>query len=565
MNVPARFRNLLLAAGLVAAVGCSSDDPKSPTAPPTTPVPPVTPVTYSVTVSPSKSALEVGTTDSSVITITVARTDNGAPPPNLTKATLTTTLGAFGNNAGLQTLEAELINGQVQVAFFPGGTVGTATIRVQVGGSVGFGSIRVVEDQTDPFFIASVSPNVGGPLGGEDVTIIGGGFDPPIRVLFGGVPAVVKSSTATQIRVETPALVGSLETCGTNPSACNQTVAVSVTINLNEEGVATDSLANAYSYSNGGGGSILQPIIFSVTPSSGLNEGGTQVVINGDGFEAPVQVEFGKGSLTIPFVEAQLVSVTRTRIVVLSPAASAFGQGNLNQLVDIRVRNLNSGRTALAANAFKYGVQVLITSIGPGEGPSTGGTQVTVFGQGFDEPVAVSMGQHAQQVLSVSGTEIVVLTVPIVITNCADVSGATSVTNLETGNGFSNGPIFTYRAPKPIITGVSPSNGSQNGGQAVTISGINFTSPSIVEFVIGGQAYSAGVGAITSSTISATTPAFPNSAVCTGTCDDDADTVMGTRCTATAAGIRVTSPTTGCTNTLSGAFLVNPASVCIND
>jgi len=39
----------------LAAVGCSSDDPKSPTAPPTTPVPPVTPVTYAVT-----CRLEVG-------------------------------------------------------------------------------------------------------------------------------------------------------------------------------------------------------------------------------------------------------------------------------------------------------------------------------------------------------------------------------------------------------------------------------------------------------------------------------------------------------------------------
>ncbi len=75
MNAPARFRNLLLAAGLVAAFGCSSDDPKSPTAPPTTPVPPVTPVTYSITVTPSKSVLEVDTTEFSTVTVRVTRTD----------------------------------------------------------------------------------------------------------------------------------------------------------------------------------------------------------------------------------------------------------------------------------------------------------------------------------------------------------------------------------------------------------------------------------------------------------------------------------------------------------
>ncbi len=85
MNVPARFRNALLAVGLAAAVGCSSDDPKSPTAPPTTPVTPVTPVTYAVTVSPSKSVLTVNTSEFANVTITAARTDNGAPPANLTK------------------------------------------------------------------------------------------------------------------------------------------------------------------------------------------------------------------------------------------------------------------------------------------------------------------------------------------------------------------------------------------------------------------------------------------------------------------------------------------------
>ena len=88
---------------------------------------------------------------------------------------------------------------------------------------------------------------------------------------------------------------------------------VSVIINLNEEGQATDSLSPGFSYVNGGGGGILQPTVFSVTPSSGPNEGGTQVTINGDGFEAPVAVDFGDVGNE---VAAQVVSVSRTRIVV---------------------------------------------------------------------------------------------------------------------------------------------------------------------------------------------------------------------------------------------------------
>lgn len=559
MNIPARFRNALLAVGLAAAVGCSSDDPKSPTAPPTTPVPPVTPVTYSVTVASSKSVLPVNTTEFANVTVRAARTDTGAAPPNLTKVTLTTTLGAFGNAAGPQTLEAELINGQVVVAFFPGATVGTATLRAQVGDSVGFGSVRVAEEESPTFYISSVSPNTGSPQGGETVDILGGGFDPPFRVTFGGVAATVLSSSGSRISVRTPAYTQGLPAGETAP------VTVSVTINYNEEGSLTDSLPSGFIYTNGGGGGILQPTIFSVTPATGPNEGGTEVVINGDGFDAPVQVQFGKGTASVPYVEAQLVSVSRTRIVVLTPAATAFGQGNLNQLIDIKVTNLNTGRFGIATNSFRYGVSILITSIGPGEGPSTGGQQVTIYGQGFDEPVAVGLANVAQQVLSVSGTEIVVLTVPVEITTCADKSGPSQVTNIESGD-TATGPNYIYRALKPIITGVSPSSGSQNGGTNVTITGVNFTSPMVVEFTIGGQTFSAQVTSISATTIVVKSPAVPNSVLTSEACDVDGDGTPGTRYIATSATVKVTSPLTSCTDDFAGAFLYTPASTtCVGD
>ena len=566
MNVPARFRRLLLAAGLVAAVGCSSDDPKSPTAPPTTPVPPVTPVTYNVTVATSKSTLTVDTSEFSTVTVTVTRTDTGAPPPNLTKVTLTTTLGGFGSSSGPQTLEAELINGQVQVVFFPGGTVGTATLRAQVGSSVGFGSVRIADEGVPPtFFISSVSPNTGSPQGGETVDILGGGFDPPIRVTFSGVAATVLSSSGSRIAVRTPALAGGL------PAGQTQPVTVSVTINLNEDGTATDSLPSGFTYVNGGGGGILQPTIFSLTPASGPNEGGTEVVINGDGFEAPVQVKFGDGASDANFdgAEATLVSVSRTRLVVRTPATSCTSPGcaqpTPNLLADVLVKNLNTGRFTVASSAFKYGSKVVITSIGPGEGPSGGGQQVTLFGQGFDEPVAVGLANVAQQVLSVSGTEIVVLTVPVEITNCADKSGPSQVTNIETGD-TGTGPNYIYRAVKPIITGVSPGTGSQNGGTTVTITGVNFTSPMVVEFVVGSASFSAQVTSISANTIVVKSPAVPNSVLNSESCDVDADGTQGTRYIATAATIKVTSPITSCTDDFAGAFLYTPASAaCVGD
>jgi hypothetical protein len=561
MRATARIHTALLTLGLALAMGCTSDEPNSPTAPPANPVPPVPASTLNVTVNASRSQMVVGSEAFATIVVEARRSDNGQPPPDLTPVTLTTTLGGFGSLGGPQTIQGELVNGRFQTVFFPGGTVGTATIRAQVGTGVGFSSIRINPEETATFFISSVTPNVGGPLGGDSVTIAGGGFDGPLRVLFGGIPATIQSSSGSQIRVLTPALVTSLAQCGTNPATCNQTVGVSVTINLNEEGTATDTLNNAFSYSNGGG-QLLQPIIFSVTPSIGPNEGGTQVAINGDGFDAPVKVEFGN---TTTFVEAQLVSVERTRIVVLTPAATAFGQGNLNQLVSIRVTNLNSGRQATAANAFRYGVSMLITAMGPTSGTVGGGTQVTIFGQGFDEPVAVQFGTcGGQQVLSVSGTEIVVLTVAETATACADVvCGATLVTNIETGNS-ATGPVFTFTVAKPLITGISPSSGSVNSN--TTISGQNFASN--VQVLFGGPTGSAAViNSKSSTSISVKVPPPPPGFVFnTEPCDSDGDlTLDGTRPVPTPISVTVLNlDGSTCSATLNNAFtLTPPNSSCV--
>lgn len=546
-----RLATLGLVLGLTA--GCSTDEPKSPTAPPSNPVPPAAGV--NVVVSASNSVLEVESTTPSMITVRASRADTGAALPNLTPVNLTTTLGGFGSVGGPAQTTLELVGGQASVPFFAGNVVGSASIRAAVSGGVGFAGVTVREP-SDPstFFLSSVSPNTGSPQGGETVTIFGGGFSDPIRVLFNNTPATVQSASASQIRVTTPPLLSGL------PPGETQPVTVSVTINLNEPDQQTDSLSNGFTYVNGGGGGgTLQPTVFSVTPASGPNEGGTQVTINGDGFEAPVQVKFGTGTNDANFngAEAQVLSVTRTRVVVIAPPTSCGGCAppTPNLLANILVKNQNSGRFTVATSAYRYGSQVVVTSIAPGEGPASGNTLVTIFGQGFDEPVAVTMGNAAQQVLSVSGSEIVVRTVPVVITSCSDVSGPTVVVNIETGDSDS-GPNFTYRASRPIATSVNPNSGGQGGGTNVTISGLNFVAPLTVSF-----GTNAGtVNSVTSTSVSATTPPFPDSIFGSGTsCDDDMDGTVGHRFGPVSVDVKLTSPVTTCTTTLAGAFRVNPS------
>jgi hypothetical protein len=338
-------------------------------------------------------------------------------------------------------------------------------------------------------------------------------------------------------------------------------VTVAVTINLNEEGQATDALASAFIYARGG---VAQPQVFSVTPASGPNEGGTQVTINGEGFQAPVQVFFGDGTSAGNFtgIEASVQSVTSNRIVVISPAATGFGQDNQNETVDILVKNLNSGFATVAPLAFQYGTNVIITAAGPGSGPYTGGTIVTIHGQGFDEPVAVSLGGVGQPVLSVTGTQIVFRTVGVNVSSCPPNGEVTvtglSVTNIESGDTADSNLGFTFLVPTPLITSVSPTSGPQGGGTAVTISGQGFEAPVRVRFVKE-QSFTATVNSTSATSIGATTPAVPNSVLDTEPCDDNADGTAGERYVRTAFDVQVENLGTGCTDTFEGAFTYIPS------
>jgi hypothetical protein len=557
------LRALLGGALVVGLLGCDSD---SPTRPQQTPTPPPGPITASfrVTVTANPNQLEAGG-EATTITVTVVNADNGQPVANNTTVVVSTTLGSFDSaGSGVQTGSLTLINGVAQVRLFPNGTAGTAVVRAQIQQSVGQTTVTILEpvvEEPERFFLSSISPTSGSPNGGDVMRIEGNGFLEPVRVFIGGGLAEVLNVTPTLVRARIPAI--------NLPAGQSQTVDVSVTNDLNGLTQATDTLPGVFTYTRGGGpGGPLQPLVFSVTPTHGPNEGGTQVVIEGDGFESPVQVLFGSGAAANTFtgVEAQVTSVTRTRIVARSPAATAFGQVNLNEEVDILVRNLGSGSSAIFANAFSYGVDVLITAIAPAEGPYTGNTLVTLFGQGFDEPVAVELANVGQQIISVTGTEIIVRTPAIDPTGCADVSGPSEVVNIETGDGNS-GPTFTYRveALGPIVNGVSPSLGS--GGANVTISGANFIQPLQVQFDTDvGEPANATVLSVTPNQLTVRVPQFPNTAFETEACDDNDDGTSGTRLLDTPATITVTNLASTCFAAFENSFTLDaPSNACQND
>ena len=114
----------------------------------------------------------------------------------------------------------------------------------------------------------------------------------------------------------------------------------------------------------------------------------------------------------------------------------------------------------------------VISSISPVQGPTAGGTAVTVTGTGFTGTTAVKFGSASASFV-VAGSTTINATAPAG-------SGAVSVT-VTAPSGTSNGVAYTY-VPAPVISGISPTNGPAAGGNTVTLTGTGFTGATTVSF-----------------------------------------------------------------------------------
>jgi len=254
-----------------------------------------------------------------------------------------------------------------------------------------------------------------------------------------------------------------------------------VTVTVTNSTGLSGSLANAFTY-------LAPPTVSSVSPNSGSTAGGTSVTITGANFAAGATVTFGSAAAT------SVVVVSSTSITARTPAGSA---GALTVTVTV------SGQSGSLTNGFTYIVTPTVTSVSPNNGPTAGGTAVTITGANFAAGATVTFG-------SAAATNIVVVnSTTITATTSAGSAGAVTVTvtvNSQSGS-LANG--FTYVAP-PTVTSVSPNSGSTAGGTAVTITGTNFAAGATATF--GGTA-ATNVAVVNSTTITATTPAGSAGAV----------------------------------------------------
>ena len=564
LNVLRVVLGVLLAMGLGA---CDADSPTEPTRTVNPPASPTGTVTgFAITVSVNPSTVVIGGTTPVTVTVTARRTDNNQFVPNGSTAILSTTSGTLTSGAATgATINVVFgFNGTAQATLTP--PTQTTVVRAQIQQNTAQATIQVVAAPEElPLAISALVPNFGPPTGGTEVRIEGSGFSGPAQVTFGGLIAEILSLSSSVIRVRTPAVeLGSGQ---------NLVVGVTVNINVGQEDAASDTLASGFTYTRNA--SPLIPKIISLTPTSGPNEGGTQVTIFGEAFGDEVQVFFGAGSR----VESELLDRSPSRLLVVTPPATGQNAGNQNSTVQVEVFDLRSGFSAVRPNAFQFGAGAMfISSFEPPEGTYFGGTTATIFGSGFEAPVQVDFGSRRQQVVSVSGTEIVAQSIgPIEIANCARPSGPVSVVNIETNESFTSDLTFTYRPVEPRVGSVSPNSvvADVDSGAIIpppsetTITGSGFDrqnfppevtfgstrSPSVVITSLDGNPlhFGNGVGDEMRVAIPDFLGSFPEEACTTG------DGVSGMRFTETRVDVTVTARDTGCFGVLTGSFTYIPS------
>jgi hypothetical protein len=207
-------------------------------------------------------------------------------------------------------------------------------------------------------------------------------------------------------------------------------------------------------------GASTVPVVRMVSPAHGPLSGGTFVDITGGDFDGATAVDFG----TTPAPTGWFVKSPDT-IKAIAPVASAAG----TVVVTVTTAGGPSSSTETSTNVFTYVTGPTIQSVSPGAGATTGGTRVTIAGQGFSGVTGVSFGASAAGFTVDSPTEISAIapsgpssggTVPVAVTATAGTTPADPAAD------------FTYAVQSPIVDAVEPSNGS--AGTVVTITGSRF-------------------------------------------------------------------------------------------
>jgi hypothetical protein len=328
---------------------------------------------------------------------------------------------------GRAAVEVERLSSTRFRLIVPSGEAGPADLRVTTSlESVARpGAIRYVA----PVDLQSVDPAAGPVEGGQTVSLQVQGVDASTEVRFGGAKADILGREDGTLTVRTPAhSAGLVDVTVTGPGRSA----------VVEEG---------YLYVENTASGVA-----SLRPTAGPSDGGTDVILVGQGLDAPgIDVEFDS-------TPAQIVERHETWLQVETPSHPPG-------TVDVVVRGTGEGVQRLSG-AFTYLEPLHIDTVEPGAGPAAGGTSVQLQGEGFSGVEEVFFGSVPAD-FSVDSDGRMTVTSP------AHGPGAVDIRLTRGRSETTRADGFRYREPLEIW-GFSPIRGAVAGGTRVVLRGRGF-------------------------------------------------------------------------------------------
>ncbi len=346
------------------------------------------------------------------------------------------------------------------------------TVNVTVTDAAGCGTITLAGAYTyySSPTIASVAPNVGPSAGGTGVVITGTGYlvGGTYTVTFGGVAATAVTATSTTtITCTTPAHV-----------------AGAVTVSVADPVHVAATLVGGFTY-------YALPTVTGIVPPTGSPAGGTAVTINGTNF-------LTSGSYTATFGGSFATAVVATGATTITCNTPAHAPGAVNVVVTDA-----AGQSALLASGFTYAGAPIVTSVVPPQGPTGGGTLLTING------TFTAVDTHTVSVGGTACTGVVVSATQIQCTTGNHVTAALNVNvqvnDTTTVQSYTLPSAFSYYTA-PTYTSVAPTAGPIGGGTSATITGTNYLVGGTYTILFGGVA-ATGVNVTSGTTIDVVTPA----------------------------------------------------------
>jgi hypothetical protein len=234
---------------------------------------------------------------STIPTISTISQSQGTPSGGqFVSITGTNLTGVTVTIAAVSVINPVVTNGTLLTFNTPPGQPGAANLMIV--NSSGNAIVTYTYSATAPY-IALTVPNYGSTVGGQLVTITGTNLT-GATVAIGDIPAIVLSSSSTEVKCYTPAAV----------SATTVTTTVNLIVTTNPTGsnpIGSNTIPYIYS--------TTAPSISTISPSSGTSAGGTPIIISGNNYLAGATVAIGgKGATN--------VSTTSSSITCTTPAGT---------------------------------------------------------------------------------------------------------------------------------------------------------------------------------------------------------------------------------------------------